>query len=294
MKLDKIEYIDRKTNMILVENVPGENFLKFLYHNPFGKLPLELLVKRKCLSSFYGKLMDQKKSINKIEDFVKNNHIDMNESQKKVGDFTSFNDFFYRKLKPNARKIEDGLVSPADGKAVGFEKINDWDKFFVKGSEFCLEKYLNNKELLEKYKGGSMIIVRLAPADYHRYHFPADGKIGSRNKIDGYYYSVSPYAIKENFGVFCENKRELTTLETSEYGDVLISEIGATMVGGIEQTYTPDTHVKKGEEKGYFTFGGSSVLLLFEKGKVMIDDDILKNTKNGYETKVYMGEKIGE
>lgn len=294
MKLDKIEYIDRKTNKMLVENVPGEKFLKFLYHNPFGKLPLELLVKRKCLSSFYGKLMDQKKSINKIEDFVRNNHINMNESQKKVGEFISFNDFFYRKLKPNARKIEDGLVSPADGKAIGFEKINDWDNFFVKGSEFCLKKYLNNKELWEKYRGGSMIVVRLAPADYHRYHFPAKGKIGRRNKIDGYYYSVSPYAIKDNFGVFCENKRELTTLETSEYGDVLISEIGATMVGGIEQTYTPNTDVKKGEEKGYFTFGGSSVLLLFEKGKVMIDDDILKNTKNGYETKVYMGEKIGE
>ena len=128
MKLDKIEYIDRKTNKMLVENVPGENFLKFLYHNPFGKLPLELLVKRKCLSSFYGKLMDKKNSINKIEDFVRDNHIDMSESQKKVGEFISFNDFFYRKLKPNARKIEDGLVSPADGKAIGFQEINDWDK----------------------------------------------------------------------------------------------------------------------------------------------------------------------
>ena len=294
MKLDKIEYIDRKTNKILVETVPGEKILKFLYHNPFGKLPLESLVKRKCLSSFYGKLMDKKKSTNQIESFIKNNFIDMNDFQKKIGDFTSFNDFFYRKLKPNARKIEDGLVSPADGKAIGFKKIDDWNKFFVKGSEFSLEKYLNDKKLLEKYKGGSMVIVRLAPADYHRYHFPANGKVGDRNKIDGYYYSVSPYAIKDNFRVFCENKRELTLLKTSEYGDILISEIGATMVGGIKQTYTPNTNVKKGEEKGFFTFGGSSVLLLFEKNKIKIDHDILKNTKNGYETMVYMGEKIGE
>lgn len=294
MKLDKIEFIDRKTNKICIENVPGEKFLKFLYHNPFGKLPLELLVKRKCLSSFYGKLMDQKKSINKIEDFVRDNNIDISEAQKKVEQFISFNDFFYRKLKPNARKISNGLVSPADGKIIGFSKINDWDKFFIKGTEFSLEKYLNNKNLFEKYKGGSMIIVRLAPADYHRYHFPADGKIGNRNKIEGSYYSVSPYAIKDNFGVFCENKRELTILENSEYGDILISEIGATMVGGIEQTYTPNTLVKKGDEKGYFTFGGSSVLLLFEKNKIKIDHDILRNTKNGYETKIYMGEKIGE
>ena len=294
MKLDKIEYIDRKTNEILIENVPGESFLKFLYHNPFGKLPLELLVKRKCLSSFYGKMMDNKKSTNKIQDFVKNNNINMEESAKKIEDFRSFNDFFYRKLKPNTRKIEDGVVSPADGKIIGFDHIDDWDKFFVKGTEFSLEKYLNNQKLFEKYKGGSMVIVRLAPADYHRYHFPLSGKIGERNKIDGYYYSVSPYAIKDNFGVFCENKRELTILKTTNYGDVIISEVGATMVGGIEQTYTQNSMVIKGEEKGFFTFGGSSVLLLFEKGKIKIDQDILRNTKNGYETKVYMGEKIGE
>ena len=294
MKLEKIEYIDRKTKKVLVENVPGEGFLKFLYHNPFGKLPLELLVKRKFLSSFYGKIMDKKNSVEKIEDFVKNNHIDMSESAKSIEEFTSFNDFFYRKLKPNVRKIEEGVVSPADGKIIGFESVGHWDRFFVKGSEFSLEKYLNDKELFEKYKGGSMVVVRLAPADYHRYHFPLSGKVGVRNQINGYYYSVSPYAIKDNFGYFCENKRELTTLKTEKYGDVIISEIGATMVGGIEQTYTPNSTVTKGEEKGYFTFGGSSVMLLFEKGKVKIDSDILENTKNGYETKIYMGEKIGE
>jgi len=294
MKLDKIQYIDRKTKEILVENVPGEGFLKFLYHNPFGKLPLELVVKRKILSSFYGKLMDRKSSTKKIKDFVENNNINIEESAKKIEEFSSFNDFFYRKLKPNTRKIEDGIVSPADGKIIGFEKVEEWDSFFVKGTEFSLKKYLNDDRLFNKYKNGSMIIVRLAPADYHRYHFPLSGKVGTRNKINGYYYSVSPYAIKDNFKIFCDNKREITTLETENYGDVIISEIGATMVGGIEQTYIPNRDVKKGEEKGYFTFGGSSVLLLFEPGKIKIDNDILENTKKGYETKVSMGEKIGE
>lgn len=294
MKLEKIEYIERKSKKILVEKVPGEGFLKFLYHNPFGKLPLELVVKKKCLSSFYGKQMDKTSSANKIEDFIKDNNINISESVKQVEEFTSFNDFFYRKLKPSSRKIEDGLVSPADGKIIAFENVEDWDKFFVKGTEFSLKTYLNNDELYEKYKGGSMLVVRLAPADYHRYHFPATGKVGVRNKIDGYYYSVSPYAIKDNFRIFCDNKRELTTLETEEFGDVILSEIGATMVGGIEQTYTPNTMVEKGEEKGFFTFGGSSVMLIFEKGKVKLDKDLLENTKNGYETKIYMGEKIGE
>jgi phosphatidylserine decarboxylase len=293
-KLDKIEYIDRKTGKILVEKVPGEGFLKFLYHNPFGKLPLELVVKRKFLSSYYGNLMDKPSSAAKIHEFVFENNINMEESLKQLGEFESFNDFFYRKLRPGSRKIGDGVVSPADGKVIGFQNVREWDTFFVKGSEFSLKSYLKDDKLYEKYKDGSMLIVRLAPADYHRFHFPLDGIIGETTKISGYYYSVSPYAIKNNFKIFCENKREITILDTKSHGDVVISEIGATMVGGIIQTFTPNSSVKKGSEKGYFKFGGSSVMLLFEKGKINIDKDILENTKNNYETKVYMGEKIGE
>ncbi len=294
MKLKEIRYICRKTNSILTEKVPGEIFLKFLYYNPFGKLPLELLVKRKFLSSFYGKQMDKENSKNKIKKFVKANNINLNESIKSINEFTSFNDFFFRKLKPNSRKIGNGIVSPADGKIIAFKTLNQWDTFFIKGTEFNLNTYLNNNNLFEKYKNGTMVIVRLAPADYHRYHFPTHGKIRKGIKIRGNYYSVSPYAIKDNFKIFCENKRELAILETKKYGDILLSEIGATMVGGINQTYTPNSMVSKGDEKGFFSFGGSSIMMLFEKGKVKIDSDIIENTKKGYETKVYMGEKIGE
>lgn len=294
MKLKEIKYLERKTNKELLEKVPGEGFLKFLYHNPFGKLPLELLVKRKILSSIYGKFMDRKSSTKNIEAFVKDNNIDLSESQKQLNDFTSFNDFFYRKLKEGSRTIEDGVVSPADGKIITFENVSQWDTFFVKGSEFDLKKYLGDENLYEKYKDGSMALIRLAPADYHRFHFPLGGEISSSTLIDGFYYSVSPFAIKDNFRIFCENKRELSILKNKTYGDVLISEIGATMVGGIEQTYTPDSKVEKGDEKGYFTFGGSSVLILFEKGKIKFNKDLLENTKNQFETKIFMGEQIGE
>ena len=296
MEFKKIEYINRDTDKTEEEQVPGESYLKFLYYNPFGKLALESLVKRKFLSSWYGKKMDSKESCKLIEKFVKDNNINMEESKKSIGEFTSFNDFFIRELKPNARKIdddEDELVSPADGKIFVIENIHDSSKFFLKGEEFTFKEFFNDEEIAEKYEGGIMAIIRLAPVDYHRFHFPADGTIFPSKKIEGHYYSVSPHAIRKNFRIFCENKREYSILKTEKFGDICISEIGATMVGGIKQTYNPNTFVKKGEEKGYFYFGGSTVIMFLEKDRVEIDRDIFENSINGFETKIYMGERIG-
>ncbi len=296
MNFDKINYIERKTGEIKTETPPGESFLKFLYYNPLGKLPLNLVVRKKFLTDYYGKKMSEKSSVEKIKPFVEENSINMDESKKRVEDFTSFNDFFIRELKEGAREIATGkdiLVSPADGKILVFNDLKETSKFFLKGDEFTLEEFLMDKEEAKKFIGGTIMIVRLAPVDYHRFHFPADGVIGVSKLIDGYYYSVSPYAIRRNFRVYCENKREVSILKTKEFGDIVLSEIGATMVGGIKQTYKADTFVKKGDEKGYFFFGGSSCVLLFEKNRVEFDKDILENSSKGVETKVYMGEKIG-
>lgn len=296
MNFKKIEYIDRRTGNKEIENPPGEGFLKFLYYNPLGKLPLHLLVKRKFLTEIYGKKMRSEKSREKILPFIKEYNINMEESIKSIDEFDSFNDFFIRELKDGARKIdisEDSLVSPADGKILVFNDLNNISKFFVKGNEFTLSEFLRDENLVEKYKDGVMVIIRLAPVDYHRFHFPADGFIGKSKKIDGYYYSVSPIAIKNNFKIFSENKREYSILKSEKFGDILLSEIGATMVGGIIQNYIPNTSVKKGDEKGYFFFGGSSCILLFEKDRILFDSDILENSSKGIETKVYMGERIG-
>lgn len=297
MNFKEIKYIERKNGDIIIENVPGENFLNFLYYNPFGVLPLHLAVKRKFLTSIYGKYMSSAKSKEKISPFISTYNINMKESIKSVDEFESFNDFFIRKLVSGARPIDKNpntLISPADGKVLAFENLSETSKFFLKGDEFTLKEFLNDEQLAKKYEGGVFLIIRLAPVDYHRFHFPADGKISNSKLIEGYYYSVSPYAIRKNFRVYCENKREYSILSTKNFGDILISEIGATMVGGIEQTYIPNGEVKKGDEKGYFFFGGSSCILLFEKNKVRIDSDIIENTNKGLETKVYMGEKIGE
>ncbi|MGL4980716.1 MAG: phosphatidylserine decarboxylase [Fusobacteriaceae bacterium] len=296
MEFREIKYIERKTGELKQEKVPGESFLKFLYYNPFGELSLNGVVKRKLLTSFYGKQMDKKKSVERISDFVKNTGIDMSESKRKIEEFKSFNDFFIRELKEGSRPLDkegNSLTSPADGKIFVYDNMDDLKKFFVKGDEFTLKEFLKDEVLAEKYRDGVFMILRLAPVDYHRFHFPSDGEISSSSAIKGYYYSVSTHAIRKNFRIYMENKREYSILKTKNFGDILMSEIAATMVGGIEQSYKPDSFVKKGDEKGYFYFGGSTCILLFEKNRVKIDVDLLENSQKGLETKVYMGEKIG-
>ncbi len=291
----QIQFIDRKSGEKITETPPGEGFLKFLYHNPFGKMAILPIAKRKFLSTWYGKKMDNPSSINKIEGFVKELGINMDEAEKSIKDYTSFNDFFYRKLKPTARPIENGFVSPGDGKMLAFENIADIHNFFIKGRRFTLKEFLGNSALAEKHKNSSLIILRLAPNDYHRYHFPYDGTPSEMTKIKGDYFSVSPYALASNFTkVFCENKREYCILSSEEKGEIIIAPVGATMVGSIIETFTPNSEIKKGDEMGYFAFGGSTIVLLIDKDKITIDQDILDNTKNRIETFVKMGEKIGK
>lgn len=291
-EIPAIKYIDRQSGEIKIEKVAGENWLVWLYHNPIGELSLHAMVKRKFVSSWYGKMMDSPKSVDKIDPFVKDYNIDLNIAQKQ--EFSSFNDFFIRKLRPESRPINMDssiVVSPADGKVLVYNDLGKQD-FIVKGYKFNIYEFLNDEELAKKYENGCVMLFRLCPVDYHRFHFPIDGKLNSSTQIEGNYYSVNPIAIEEIVEVFCENKREYVTISTLNFGDVIMAEIGATMVGAIVQTYNGD-RVIKGQEKGYFKFGGSSVVLLFEQGKVKVDDDLLLNTQNNLETEVKMGERIG-
>ena len=290
-----IHYIDRQSGEIRQEIVPGEKWLQWLYYNPVGKLALQAVVKRKFLSQWYGRQMDKPASRSKIKDFVSSLDIDMDEALRPVEDFKTFNEFFIRRLKAEARPIDtnpDTIVSPADGKVLAFSGLQGLDSFFVKGQEFSPEEFLQDRALSEKYASGTLVIIRLAPVDYHRFHFPADGHISASNRIDGSYYSVSPYAVKSRLQVYWENVREYSVLRTVKAGNILICEVGATLVGSIVQSYRPETEVEKGQEKGWFTFGGSTAILLFEAGKVQVDSDILKNTSNGYETGIKLGERL--
>lgn len=292
--MEDINFINRETGKLETEKVPAGGTLKFLYGSILGKISLSLLVKRKALSGIAGSYMNSKASRKKIAPFIKEYGINMNDFIVPQNGFKHFNDFFYRKITPTARPIKEGVVSPADGRVFAFNTIADSKKFFIKGSEFNLFSFLRDKELAHKFNGGSMVIIRLAPVDYHRYHFPVSGTVSENIKIKGSYYSVSPFALRKSLAIFCENKREYCTVKTEGNGEVLICDVGATMTGGIIQTYTPNTNIKKGDEKGYFAFGGSTLVLLFEKGKIKLSEDLLKNTENGYETYLKMGETIGE
>ena len=293
--IDSIKYIDRESNKLYEEDVPGKGMLKWLYGSSVGKASLNTLFRRKVVTSLGGWYMDRSWSRKRIPRFVDRYDIDLSHFVQPDGKgFRTFNDFFYRKVKPEKRPIGQAIVSPADGRVLAFQPLEGVNSFFIKGSEFSVETFLENRKLAEKYKGGSMVIVRLAPTDYHRFHFPADGEISETKSIKGRYYSVSPLALQKNLRIFCQNHRAHSTLATEKYGDILIAEVGATMVGSIVQSYAPNAKVEKGQEKGYFAFGGSTVILFFEAGKVVIDKDLIANTQQGHETKVNVGATIAQ
>jgi phosphatidylserine decarboxylase len=288
-----IQYYERESGHLKTEKVAGEKWLVWLYNNPVGEATMWALAKRKLVSSIYGTMMDRTTSAKKIHPFIEDFNIDMSIAEEQ--EFSNFNDFFTRKLKDNARPIDTSttiVVSPADGKILAYADISNTD-FFIKGYRFDVTSFLDNPDLAQKYQDGSLLIIRLAPMDYHRFHFPVSGNVSPNKKIDGDYYSVNPFALRKKAEIFCLNKREYTILSNPIFGEVVMAEVGATMVGSIVQTFNGST-VNKGEEKGYFKFGGSTVVLLFEKSKIHIDEDILINTAKGYETTVEMGERIGE
>ena len=288
-----IQYYERGSKQLKTEKVAGEKWLVWLYNNPVGEATLWALAKRKLVSSIYGTMMDRSSSAKKILPFIEDFDIDMSVVQEQK--FNNFNDFFTRKLKDDARPVDTSstiVVSPADGKILAFADISNTD-FIIKGYRFDVTSFLNNPELAQKYQDGALLIFRLAPMDYHRFHFPVSGNVSPNKKIDGDYYSVNPFALRKKAEIFCLNKREYTILSNPMFGEVVMAEVGATMVGSIVQTFKGIT-VNKGEEKGYFKFGGSTVVLLFEKSKIHIDEDFLINTAKGYETTVKMGERIGE
>jgi len=290
-KQTPISYVDRDSGMIKTEKVAGEKWLVWLYNNPVGEATLWALAKRKLVSSLYGKMMDKPGSAEKIQPFVEEYEIDLSIAQKQH--FSSFNEFFTRKIKKSARPINtdsNAVVSPADGKCMAYNDISNID-FIIKGYRFDVYSFLNDSVLAQKYTDGSLVVIRLAPYDYHRFHFPVSGMISPTTQIDGDYYSVNPIALYNMAEIFCLNKREYVIISTPLFGDVIMAEVGATMVGSIVQTYKGNL-AEKGKEKGYFEFGGSTVVLLFEKNKIHIDEDLLTNTANGLETAIKTGERI--
>lgn len=289
----EIVYIDRKTKAKVVEKVYGHQGLMFLYGSKswVRRAFCALLSKVALFSYFYGYLQKRSFTSRKVKPFVA--HYGVDASEFVTQNFHSFNDFFIRKLKKECRPIASGanrLAMPADGRYLVFPRIHH---FSIKGKVFDLYSFLQDPILARRFQHGSMAMVRLCPIDYHRFHFPCDGVPDPARLIKGHLYSVNPIAWHRRFSIFSENKRMVTEIETTSFGTILYVEIGATMVGSIRQTFTPNKLVHKGDEKGYFEFGGSCIVMLFEKGQIEFDADLVENTSQGFETLGRFGEGMG-
>jgi len=294
-----IEYIDRATQKKEIEKIYGHRALSLLYGNSwislfFSWVGLPFLAKISFFSKFYGWLQKRPCSAKKIAPFIETYKVDVSEFAET--NFSSFNDFFIRKLKSDKRKIvadPKRASLPADGRYLVFPKVQEVTQFYIKGTRFDLASLLQNSAYARRYEEGSMVIARLCPTDYHRFHFPADGVPGIPKAIEGDLYSVNPIALHKQLSVLWTNKRVVTDFETDLFGKVLYIEIGATCVGTIHQTYSPEKRVSKGDEKGYFSFGGSCLVLLFEKDRIVLDPDLVANSKQGLETKACFGDSLG-
>ena len=317
MSAEPIRYFDRYTQTLQTEQIYGEKWLRWAYETAPGRLSVWLAARRAWFSKWYGWKMNQGESraedsgsvkllrimfgagnsSNRVLPFIAKYNLDVDEFARSAFDYRTFNEFFYRALKPEARPITAGeavAVFPADGRHLVFPNVDAVEGFYVKGAKFTLAELLGDGALAAEFVGGAMLISRLCPVDYHRFHFPVDGTPGESRLINGWLYSVSPVALRRNLRYLVQNKREVTPIESAAFGKVLVLEVGATNVGTIRQSYVPGRAVAKGAEKGFFAFGGSCVITVFQAGRITFDADLVAQSAQFTETYARMGDRLGE
>jgi phosphatidylserine decarboxylase len=282
---------DRSGNIIAQDSAQG-GALDFLYGNAFGRLITKLL-SRKFISEIGRMYMNSSFSKRRINKLIKSENIDM--SQYENREFSSFNDFFTRKLAPNARVIDlnpDSVISPADSKLTVYDITKD-SLYRVKGCDYSIKTLLGGDEALaNEFLGGKCFVYRLSVDNYHRYCYPDGGIEEAYRFIPGVYHTVNPIALLK-YDVYGKNCRELTVLQTENFGRVAYIEVGAMMVGKINNIH-PKEKFNRGDEKGYFSFGGSTIVMLYKKDVIELDEDIAKNSAEETETTVLFGEAVGK
>jgi phosphatidylserine decarboxylase len=292
-----VSYFNRLTRQCETEPIYGEDFLRRAYETAPGRLALQALVKRAIFSRWYGWRMSRPASRDKIGPFIARYHIREDEMAADPASFPHFNAFFSRRLKPTARPVaaqSNAAIFPADGRHFAIPDLAANDGIFVKGIRFDLGSLLRDNALAARFERGAMLVSRLCPVDYHRFHFPCNGTPGEARLIRGPLYSVNPIALRVRPSILWENKRFLTRHPSPQWGEVLLMEIGATCVGTVKQTYRADEPVRKGAEKGYFLFGGSCVITIFEPGRAQFAEDLVAHSAEGREVYALMGDVAAE
>ena len=284
--------ISRNRDGTPVETYDGEGkSIEFLYGSAAGRLLLRFLISP-FVSKAAGMFLDCPLSVWLVPSFISKNHLDLTDYPDRR--YLSFNDFFTRIILPGRRPgapDPSQLISPCDGKATVFALSED-SHFTIKGCDYTLDTLLQNNELGKAYCGGWGVLLRLTVDDYHRYIYPVSGEKSGQQRIPGVFHTVNPRAAAAR-AIYRENTREYTLIHTPQFGTVLMMEIGAMLVGRIKNLQGGAATAMRGAEKGYFEFGGSSIMLLLEKGHFDPDDDLVRHSANGEETVVKQGEAIG-
>jgi len=299
----EIQVFNRYENRMDIEKVYGDGMVKFAYGNPIGRL-LGPVIASKIVSQLYGKSQDSSKSAQKVPPFIKNFNIPIDQYQK--GSFNenpietsyrSFNEFFIRKFKDGQRTFtqkDHEMGAFAEARYFGHESMTDDLTIPVKGSMLRAVDLIGDAELAKDFIGGPLMIARLCPVDYHRYHYPDDGNTLQSFTIPGDLHSVNPLALKYRQDIFIKNERRVSILETEHFGKLAYIEVGATCVGKIVQSFDESKPFNKGDEKGYFLFGGSTVVVCGEQGRWTPANDMLENTKAGVETYIHLGDVVAK
>lgn len=277
------------------EPIFNEPWLRFMYYSPAGAMLRHALLRTRLFSSLYGRLNRAARSARKIRHFIDTYGIDTRELDRPIEAFPSFDAFFTRRLRQGARPIDatpERLVSPADARLIAYRA--DHDRVFpVKGRDFSLDALIGKPGIAHEYVGGTVVVLRLAPFDYHRFGYLDDATVGRAWSTGHLYEAVHPYALWANARSFTVNVRDCCVLHTRHFGKVLHIDVGALGVGAITQFSWPGAHVERGQEKGLFSLGGSTIVLVFQRGMVRLDEDLETHSANGIETLVRYGEGIG-
>lgn len=265
--------------------------ISWLYGHAAGRILLRPLISP-WFSKAGGWLLHTRLSALAVKPYAQMNQIDLSECKKQT--FRSFNDFFTRELKASARPVNpkpEVWISPCDSRLI-VSPISREGRFVIKGTPYTVESLLKNRGLAERYVGGRLWLHRLCVNDYHRYIYPADGVKSSNILIPGVFHTVNPIA-GEAEPIYKKNTREYCLIRTKTFGTILMMEVGAMLVGKIENRNRSQGVVHRGQEKGNFAFGGSTVLLLSQPGCVEPFEAIARNSAAGIETQVRMGEAVG-
>lgn len=289
----KIVYWNRAEKREEVEKVYGDALVKLLYGGSRWGRRLTSMVTGPTLSKVVGAYQSSGVSRRRIRSFIDEFSIPMDEYES--GPFRSFNDFFIRQFRPGARTIETDpgrMPAFAEARYLAFEKVTENQTFPVKGQHLTAEAVMGDAEKAAPFVGGACLLARLCPVDYHRFHYPDDGKTLDCYRVPGALHSVNPAALRYKSEILCSNERQVCILETKHFGKIAYVEVGALCVGKIVQTHSHDLPFSRGDEKGYFLFGASTVIVFGEPGKWVPDSDLLEQTRRDRESLVRLGESV--